>query len=38
MMSESVKNIATNCDEDESIQNELDDIDNLFNELEGDLL
>lgn len=38
MMSQSVKNIAANCEEDESIQNVFDDIDNLLNELEGDLL
>ena len=37
-MSQSVKNIAANCEEDESIQNVFDDIDNLLNELEGDLL
>lgn len=38
IMSESLKNIVENCEEDESIQNTLDDIDNLFDELEGDLL
>lgn len=38
MMSQSVKNIVANCEEDESIQNAFDDIDNLFEELEGDLL
>lgn len=38
MMSQSVKNIAANCEEDESIQNVFDDIDNLLNELEGGLL
>lgn len=38
MMSESLKNIAANCEDDESIQNTFDDIDNLFDELEGNLL
>lgn len=38
MMSESLKNIAANCEDDESIQNTFDDIDNLFDELEGDPL
>lgn len=38
MMSESIKNIAANCEDDESIQNTFDDIDNLFDELEGDPL
>lgn len=38
MMSESLKNITANCQDDESIQNTFDDIDNLFEELEGDLL
>lgn len=38
MMSESLKNIDTNCEDDESIQNTFDDIDNLFDELEGELL
>lgn len=33
MMSESLKNIAANCEDDESIQNTFDDIDNLFDEL-----
>lgn len=37
-MSESLKNIAANCEGDESIQNTFDDIDNLFDELEGDPL
>lgn len=37
-MSESLKNIAANCGGDESIQNTFDDIDNLFDELEGDPL
>ena len=36
MMSESIKNITANCEDDESIQNTFDDIDNLFDELEGD--
>lgn len=35
MMSESLKNIVANCDDDdEPIQNTFDDIDNLFDELE----
>lgn len=38
MMSESLKNIAANCENDKSIQNTFDDIDNLFDELEGDSL
>ncbi|WP_440832949.1 cation diffusion facilitator family transporter [Paenibacillus sp. 22594] len=38
MMIESLKNIATNCEDDKSIQNTFDDIDNLFDELEGDPL
>lgn len=38
MISESLKNIAANCEDDESIQNTFDEIDNLFDELEGDLL
>lgn len=38
MMSESIKNITANCQDDESIQNTFDDIDNLFEELEGNLL
>lgn len=33
MMSESLKNIAANCEDDESIQNTFDDIDNLLDEL-----
>lgn len=37
-MSESLKNIAENCEEDKSIQNTFDDIDNLFDELEGGTL
>lgn len=36
MMSESIKNITANCEDDESIQNTFDDIDSLFDELEGD--
>lgn len=36
IMTESLKNIAANCEDDESIKNTLDDIDNLFDELEGD--
>lgn len=38
IMSESLKNINANCEDDESIQNTFDDIDNLFEELEGDLI
>lgn len=38
MMSESLKNINENCEEDRSIQNTFDDIDNLFDELEGGTL
>lgn len=38
VMSESLKYIAANCEDDESIQNTFDDIDNLFDELEGDPL
>lgn len=38
MMSESLKNIAANCHDDESIQNTFDEIDNLFDELEGGLI
>lgn len=38
MMSESLKSIAANCEDDESIQNTFDDIDNLFDELKGDML
>lgn len=34
LMSESLKNIAANCEDDESIHNTFDDIDNLFDELE----
>lgn len=34
-MSKSLKNIAVNCGGDESIQSTFDDIDNLFDELEG---
>lgn len=37
MMSESLKNIDANCEDDEYIQSTFDDIDNLFDELEGDL-
>lgn len=33
MMSESLKNIAANCEDDESIQSTFDDIDNLLDEL-----
>lgn len=36
MMSESLENITANCEEDESIQTTLDDIDRLFDELEGE--
>lgn len=36
MMSESLENIAVNCEDDESIQKTFDDIDNLFDELEED--
>ena len=38
MMSESLKNIDANCEDDEFLQNTFDDIDNLFEELEGDML
>ena len=38
MMSESLKNITANCEDDESIQNTFDDIDNLFDELKGDMI
>lgn len=36
MMSESLSNIAANCEEDESIQTTLDDIDRLLDELEDE--
>ncbi|WP_419724811.1 hypothetical protein [Terrisporobacter petrolearius] len=38
MMSESLKNINANCEDDESIQNTFNDIDNILDELEGDLI
>lgn len=38
MMSEYIKNININCEEDGSIQDTFNDIDNLFDELEGDLI
>ena len=38
IMNESLKNIDVNCEDDESIQNTFDDIDNLFDELKGDML
>ena len=38
IMNESLKNIDVNCEDDESIQNTFDDIDNLFDELKGDMI
>ncbi|NLZ47302.1 MAG: cation diffusion facilitator family transporter [Clostridiales bacterium] len=38
MMRESLENILANCEEDKSIQDTFNDIDNLLDELEGDLL
>lgn len=38
IMSESLKNINENCEDDESIQNTFNDIDNILDELEGDLI
>lgn len=38
IVNESLKNIDVNCEDDEFIQNTFDDIDNLFDELKGDML
>ena len=38
MMSESLDNISSNCKDDETIQYTFDEIDNLIDELEGELL
>lgn len=37
IMSESLRNIAANCEDDESIRKTSDEIDSLFDELEGEL-